>query len=64
MRAQALTDVGQLEDVGVGLGELGRGEEALAAAQEALNSTASWLRPAPDAFRPELAMALSNLASG
>jgi tetratricopeptide (TPR) repeat protein len=44
------------------LGKLGRREEALAAAEEAVDTNRELAAARPDAFRPELARSLNNLA--
>ena len=50
-----------LNNLGVKLSELGRREEALAAAQEAVNIRRRLAAERPDAFLPDLASALNNL---
>ena len=45
------------------LSDLGRREEALAAAQEAVNIRRDLARARPEAFTPDLAMSLNNLAN-
>ncbi len=52
-----------LNNLGVRLGALGRREEALAAAGEAVNIRRELAAARPDAFRPNLAASLNNLAN-
>ena len=51
-----------LNILAVQLGELGRREEALAVAEEAVGTNRQLAAAHPDAFRPELARSLNNLA--
>ncbi len=44
------------------LGELGRREESLQAAQEAVETYRKLAQTRPDAFLPDLAMSLNNLS--
>ena len=48
----------------VRLADLGRPKKALAASQEAVTIRRELAAARPDAFRPDLAMALNNLAVG
>jgi hypothetical protein len=50
-----------LDNLGVDLSNLGRGEEALAACQEAADIRRHLAESRPDAFLPNLAMSLNNL---
>jgi len=59
MRAQR---GGLLNNLAVRLGDLGRREEALAAAQEGVRLHRELAAERPDAFLPNLAMSLNNLA--
>jgi tetratricopeptide (TPR) repeat protein len=63
-RDAALSDLAiSLNNLGNRLGDLGRREEALAAAQEAADSYRRLAAARPDAFLPHLAMSLSNLGN-
>ena len=53
---------GALNNLSVRLGELGRGEAALAAIEEAAGVYRELAAARPDAFRPDLAGALNNLS--
>src|SRR5438034_873004 len=55
---------GSLNNLGTGLSGLGRREEALAAAQEAVAICRRLAAARPDAFLPDLAMSLNNLGAG
>jgi tetratricopeptide (TPR) repeat protein len=55
---------GSLNNLGTGLSGLGRREEALAAAQEAVAIRRRLAAARPDAFLPDLAMSLNNLGAG
>jgi tetratricopeptide (TPR) repeat protein len=50
--------------LGVRLGDLGRREEALAAAEEAVRRYRALVVARPDAFTPHIAASLNNLANG
>ncbi len=52
-----------LNNLGNRLNAVGRRDEALAAAQEAVNIYRELAETAPDAFRPNLAMSLNNLGN-
>jgi len=52
-----------LNNLGIRLGDLGRREEALEAAREAVEIYRSLAAERPDAFRPDLAMSLNNLGT-
>ena len=45
------------------LGDLGRREDALAASQEAVTIRRELAAARPDAFRPDLALSLTNLSN-
>ena len=51
-----------LNNLAVRLGDLGRREDALAAIQEAVTIYRELAAARPDAFRPDLARSLNNLA--
>jgi tetratricopeptide (TPR) repeat protein len=51
-----------LNNLAVKLSDLGRQEEALERAREAVDIYRALAEPRPDAFRPDLAMSLNNLA--
>jgi tetratricopeptide (TPR) repeat protein len=52
-----------LNNLGTGLSGLGRREEAVAAAQEAVDIRRRLAAARPDAFLPDLAMSLNNLGA-
>ena len=51
-----------LNNLGMGFSDLGRREEALAAAHEALDIYQRLAQSRPDAFLPDLAMSLGKIA--
>ena len=55
---------GWLNNLGNRLSDLGRREDALAAAHEATDLYRRLAAERPDAFRPDLAMSLNNLGNG
>jgi len=60
--AAIATLAGRLNNLAVRLGELGRREEALAAARQAVDLRRELAARRPDAFNPNLAASLNNLA--
>jgi hypothetical protein len=60
--AAALGLIEGLADGAAGLADLGRREEALASVQEAVGIYRQLVAVRPDAFRPDLATSLNNLA--
>ena len=63
MLKQAVDLAGSLNNVANSLSDLGRREEALAAAEEAVRLYQQLAQQRPDAFLPDLATSLNNVAN-